>query len=132
MSSSTMASCLSLYPITSPKQPHQLNQLKLSELLDTLTGSEWTIQIRQENGLNLIAVETRNNNATKCLLEVTCLATPMRAFEPLFRTEQFQSSKGWTMPAPVTSLRRLDSSTTVVWTFASKEFPCSLQKRCIN
>lgn len=123
-------------PEDASKPLTKLNQLRLSELLNS-HAPDCVIAIRPNNRLNLLAVDTRNNDATKSLLKVTCLlGTSVRAYEPQSRNAAVAVIKGvdntitteelreqLRSTVPVTSLRRLGSSTTIRLTFDSEKLP---------
>lgn len=123
-------------PTDSGKLLTKLNQLKLSQLLES-HAPDGIIQIRPNLRLNLLAVDTRNRESTTSLLRVTILlGIAVRAYEPRSPLTAVGVIKGVDATidledlhsqlrsnVPVTSVRRLGTSSSVCITFASRELP---------
>ncbi|KAG0414421.1 hypothetical protein HPB47_008365 [Ixodes persulcatus] len=70
-------------PVKEETRLSALNSLKVSEALEKLC-QECIIQVRPNDRLNLIAVDVRNGQAAKTLLNTAMLcAVPVRAYSPL-------------------------------------------------
>lgn len=115
----------------------KINSLKLSETLQQLC-QECIIMIRPNTRLNLIAVDTRNAQATKTLLKVTSLCNVgVKAYEPSPRSAAVGVIKGVdpevtdaqlqgglsAQSKPVLYARRLGKSSIVKVQFASTKLP---------
>ncbi|KAG0426868.1 hypothetical protein HPB47_026050 [Ixodes persulcatus] len=125
-------------PVDQRKVVTKLNQLRLSELLESKSHGS-IIQIRPNYRLNLISVDVRNSDGLSSLLKVTSLlGIPVRSFEPRSQAQatgvirgvdtnidsaeihaQLKANNG----ASVTSVRRMDTSTTVAITVSSSRIP---------
>ncbi|KAG0428856.1 hypothetical protein HPB47_024189 [Ixodes persulcatus] len=70
-------------PVKEETRLSALNSLKVSEALEKLC-QECIIQVRPNDRLNLIAVDVRNGQAAKTLINTAMLcAVPVRAYSPL-------------------------------------------------
>ncbi|CAN7977050.1 unnamed protein product [Ixodes persulcatus] len=127
-------------PIDQRKIITKLNELKLTELLESHAPAS-VIQIRPNYRLNLLSVDTRNMAASSSLLKVSSLlGIPVRAFEPRSPAQATGVIKGIDATikidskdiiaqlrssdnTPVISARRLGTSASVAITFASAKLP---------
>ncbi|KAG0413837.1 hypothetical protein HPB47_009006 [Ixodes persulcatus] len=127
-----------------PKDPDKviatINPKKIQEKLD-MTAPDGVILVRPNRRLNVLAIDTRNRDATKALLALTTLdGIAVLAYEPLPR----ESAAGviYEVPAdltevelqlavhttaPVISLRRLGKSETVKLVFSTDTLPEELR-----
>ncbi|KAG0431326.1 hypothetical protein HPB47_021884 [Ixodes persulcatus] len=126
--------------IVRPKAPDKviatINPKKIQEKLD-MTAPDGVILVRPNRRLNVLAIDTRNRDATKALLALTTLdGIAVLAYEPLPR----ESAAGviYEVPAdltevepqlevrttaPVISIRRLGKSETVKLVFSTDTLP---------
>lgn len=119
-----------LVVVLEPKDPTKMiatiNPLKITDKLE-MTAPDGIILVRPNRRLNLLAIDTRNRDATKALLALTTIGgIQVQAYEPLPRDSAACVIYGVTpditdeelrmtvrATAPVISVRRLGSSETV-------------------
>ncbi|KAG0438677.1 hypothetical protein HPB47_016923, partial [Ixodes persulcatus] len=105
--------------IVRPKDPDKviatINPKKIQEKLD-MTAPDGVILVRPNRRLNVLAIDTRNRDATKALLALTTLDGIAVELQLAVRTT-----------APVISIRRLGKSETVKLVFSTDTLPEELR-----
>ncbi|KAG0445221.1 hypothetical protein HPB47_018221 [Ixodes persulcatus] len=126
--------------IVRPKDPDKviatINPKKIQEKLD-MTAPDGVILVRPNRRLNVLAIDTRNRDATKALLALTTLdGIAVLAYEPLPRESaagviyevpadltEVELQLAVRTTAPVISIRRLGKSETVKLVFSTDTLP---------
>ncbi|KAG0416586.1 hypothetical protein HPB47_006292 [Ixodes persulcatus] len=127
-----------------PKDPDKviatINPKKIQEKLD-MTAPDGVILVRPNRRLNVLAIDTRNRDATKALLALTTLdGIAVLAYEPLPRESaagviyevaadltEVELQLAVRTTAPVISIRRLGKSETVKLVFSTDTLPEELR-----
>ncbi|KAG0445589.1 hypothetical protein HPB47_013628, partial [Ixodes persulcatus] len=113
-----------------------INPKKIQENLD-MTAPDGAILVRPNRRLNVLAIDTRNNDATKAPLTLTTLhGIAVLAYDPLPRESaagviyevpgdltEVEPQLAVRTTAPVISIRRLDKSETVKLVFSVDTLP---------
>ncbi|KAG0415387.1 hypothetical protein HPB47_007447, partial [Ixodes persulcatus] len=120
MGTSSASSTISYYEsisddpvVLKPKEPSKkiatINPLKITEKLE-MTAPDEIILVRPNRRLNLLAIDTRNRDATKALLALTTIGVVYRVPSDINYTELQVAIRA---TAPVISVRRLGTSQVV-------------------
>lgn len=123
-------------PTDTKKLVTKLNPLKLSQYLESV-APDGVLEIRPNLRLNLLALDTRNNESTKALLGVTSICgIPVRAYQPRSPDKAVGVIRGLPQDisddeikdaakaaVPVVRVRRLGSSDVIQLVFQASTLP---------